>query len=327
MIRRLKAGTGVSVAMCTYNGAAFVAEELASIAAQDLLPDEVVVCDDRSTDQTPAIVRRFAAGAPFEVRLEINGQNLGARENFAKAVGLCRGRWIALADQDDVWMPQKLRRLHAALAEDPRVGLVFSDAALVDAAGRDLGRRLWSAVRFTARQQRLVRDGRALDVLLKHNVVTGATMAFAAEHRDLILPIPAGWVHDGWFALLIAAVARCAAIDEPLVAYRQHAGQQIGAGKRSLYQQYLRAKSQHRETFLAIAAGYRAAWQRLASCGTPSVDGAILPALQQKVGHFLAKARMRRTAWRLPLIGRELLRRHYAKYSSGLRSLAQDLLL
>jgi glycosyltransferase involved in cell wall biosynthesis len=323
----VKAGSGVSVAMCTYNGAAFVAEQLASIAAQDLLPDELVVCDDCSTDRTAAIVRRFAASAPFEVRLEINQRNLGARENFAKAVGLCRGRWIALADQDDVWRRQKLRRLRAVLAQDPGVGLVFSDAALVDAAGRDLGCRLWSAVRFTARQQRLVRDGRAMDVLLKHNVVTGATMAFAAEHRDLVLPIPAGWVHDGWFALLIAAVARCAAIDEPLVAYRQHAGQQIGAKKPSLYEHYLRAKSQKRETFLAIAANYRAAYERLASRSGASLDGSVLRGIKQKVAHFLAKARMRRTRWRLPLVGRELLRRHYTKYSSGLGSLAQDLLL
>ncbi len=323
----LETASGVSVAMCTYNGAAFVAEQLASIAAGDLLPDEVVVCDDCSTDQTPAIVQRFAAGAPFEVRLEVNRQNLGARENFAKAVGLCRGRWIALADQDDVWMPQKLRRLHAVLAGDPGVGLAFSDAVLVDAAGRDLGCRLWDAVRFTPGQRRRLRDGHALDVLLKHNVVTGATMAFAAAHRGLVLPVPPGWVHDGWFALLIAAVARCVAIDEPLVAYRQHAGQQIGAAKRSLYQQYLRAKSQERETFLGVAANYRAAWQRLASRGGPALDRGVLPAVKRKVGHFLAKARMRRTGWRLPLIGRELLRRHYAKYSSGLRSLAQDLLL
>jgi glycosyltransferase involved in cell wall biosynthesis len=327
MMGRSMAKTGLSVAMATYNGAAFLPAQLAGIASQELLPDELVVCDDGSGDETAAIVRQFAAGAPFEVRLEVNERNLGAGANFAKAVGLCRGRWIALADQDDLWLPEKLCRLHAALAQDPPAGLVFSDAVLVDAAGRDLGCRLWKAVRFTPRQQRQVCNGRTFDVLLKHNVVTGATMAFAAEHRELVLPIPAGWVHDGWIALLVSAVAPCAAIDEPLVAYRQHPTQQIGAGKRGLYAQYLRAKLQGREHFLAVAENYRAARQRLMSRGVPLQSGGMLQALQSKTDHFLAKARMRETSWRLPAIARELLGRHYTKYSSGSRSLAQDLFL
>src|SRR5258708_37621369 len=101
----------LSVAMCTYNGARFLPEQLESIAAQTKLPDELVVCDDRSTDGSVEIIRSFAQRAPFEIRLDINANNLGSTKNFEKAIGLCQGEIIALADQDDVWCPQKLSRI------------------------------------------------------------------------------------------------------------------------------------------------------------------------------------------------------------------------
>lgn len=318
----------VSVTMGTYNGAAYLAEQLASIAAQTRLPDELVVCDDGSTDDTAAIVRRFAAAAPFPVRLEINPRNVGVRENFAKAVGQCRGRWIVLADQDDAWMPDRIRILAEALAKDPHAGFAFSDAELVDSARRRLGRRLWESMRFGRREQRTVARGRAFDVLLRHNVVTGATMAFRAEYRDLVLPIPTGWVHDGWFALLISAVARCVAIPEPLLEYRQHSGQQIGARRRTLREDYLRVKARTAADFQAIAEAYAAARSRLLGSGRALDDGRTIARLDGKIEHFRAKARMRtRRAWRLPLVLRELAACHYLRYSTGWRSLAQDLVL
>ena len=79
---------------------------------------------------------------------------------------------------------------------------------------------------FNVREQRLVNDGRALELLLRRNVVTGATMAFRAKYRDLILPMPAYCQHDAWIALLLSAVAPCKAIAEPLIRYRRHSRQQ-----------------------------------------------------------------------------------------------------
>jgi len=316
----------ISVAMATYQGAAYLAEQLDSIAGQSLLPDELVVCDDRSADQTAAIVRRLAASAPFAVRLEINDRNLGARENFARAVALCRGEWIVLADQDDVWLPHKLRTLREAVSRRPDAALVFSDALLVDPARRPLGSSLWQVLRFGRREQREVNDGRALDVLLRRNVVTGATMALRADHRDLLLPIPDGWVHDAWFALLLAAVAGCVAVPEPLVEYRQHPGQQIGARRRTLFEEYLRVKGRGPGEFEAVAAAYAAARDRLLVFRDRLRDVRAIGRLERKVAHFRAKARMRtRRALRLPLVARELACRHYGKYSTGWRSLAQDL--
>src|ERR687885_1327551 len=98
----------VSVAMCTYNGAAFLREQLQSLAAQARTPDELVVCDDASADATVRVVREFAAAAPFPVRLTVNERNLGSTKNFERAISLCAGDLVALSDQDDLWLPAKL---------------------------------------------------------------------------------------------------------------------------------------------------------------------------------------------------------------------------
>src|SRR3954470_19039846 len=85
-----------SVAMCTYNGARFLGAQLASVAAQTRPPDELVVCDDRSTDETADIVRAFASRAPFPVRLHVNEENLGSTKNFERALSFCEGEVIVL---------------------------------------------------------------------------------------------------------------------------------------------------------------------------------------------------------------------------------------
>src|SRR5215207_2518174 len=99
----------ISIALCTYNGEQYLQQQLDSFVAQSRPPDELVVCDDRSTDRTVPIVEDFAKRAPFRVELVINETNLGSTRNFEKAIGLCTGDIIFLADQDDVWLPEKLR--------------------------------------------------------------------------------------------------------------------------------------------------------------------------------------------------------------------------
>ena len=122
----------ISVAMCTYNGARFVGEQLESIAAQTRPPDELVVCDDCSEDTTSQIVRDFATATPFPVQLVVNESIHGSTRNFEKAISLCSGDVIALSDQDDVWRNHKLATIERCFSEDARIGLVFSDAEVVD---------------------------------------------------------------------------------------------------------------------------------------------------------------------------------------------------
>src|SRR4051812_29809463 len=99
----------VSVAMATYNGAEFIRDQLRSLALQKRLPDELVVSDDGSTDDTVDILEAFAETAPFPVRISVNRENLGFTRNFERAILGCGGDIIYICDQDDVWFPNKIQ--------------------------------------------------------------------------------------------------------------------------------------------------------------------------------------------------------------------------
>src|SRR6266403_4467807 len=218
----------LSIAMCTYNGAAYLAEQLKSLATQTRLPDELVICDDSSTDnQTRGMVEAFARRAPFSVRLFVNKQNLGSRQSFARAIRRCHGEIIFLCDQDDVWREDKLGVIERAFVSSPQTGLVFSEGEVVDENLIKLG-SLWT--NFGADRQTDIEEGRAFHGLLRRNLITGATLAFRSRLRRFVLPIPRDTIlqHDAWIGLIIAAIAPVKFLKEPLIKYRQHAGQQIG---------------------------------------------------------------------------------------------------
>src|SRR5689334_22293429 len=122
----------ISVALCTYNGSRYLKEQLDSIASQTRRPDEVVIRDDVSADNTVKIAQQFAETVPFPVHIHRNPENLGSTRNFESAIEACRGEIIALSDQDDVWESQKLERIETEFAADPGLGTVFSDAVLTD---------------------------------------------------------------------------------------------------------------------------------------------------------------------------------------------------
>jgi glycosyltransferase involved in cell wall biosynthesis len=134
------AGLKLSVALCTYNGAKYLKEQLDSIGRQTRLPDELVICDDRSTDGTPGIVSQFAAEARFPVAFTVNKVNLGATKNFEKAIGRCTGDIILQSDQDDVWLDKKLELIEGIFLNNPDVRAIFSDAEVVDEFSRGVER-------------------------------------------------------------------------------------------------------------------------------------------------------------------------------------------
>jgi glycosyltransferase involved in cell wall biosynthesis len=220
----------ISVAMCTFNGERFLGKQLESIARQERMPDELVVCDDGSRDASMEILREFANRARFTVRIVRNERNLGSTKNFEKAIGLCGGEFIALCDQDDRWEPSKLARLSEVLSDDGSVGGVFSDAELIDANGTLTGKRLWEIHKFGFSSANQFRRMDAIRLLLKHDVVTGATLMFRASLRKLLTPIPDCWVHDGWIAWITALHSRLTFVKDPLLQYRVHPDQQLGIG-------------------------------------------------------------------------------------------------
>jgi glycosyltransferase involved in cell wall biosynthesis len=224
----------LSIALGTYNGAAYLKEQLESFAAQTRPPDEVVISDDQSTDNTTRLIEEFAATADFPVRLSVNESNLGIAKNFEKAISLCRGDVILLSDQDDVWHSDKLESVEQIFEARPQLSLVFSNAELVDETLKPFPETLFDRLDFNGRNQRLVKSGRTLDMQLRVNRICGFTVAFRANFKELILPISGDGplIHDGWIVLLIAAAGEIDFINRPLVKYRQHSRQQCGLGIR-----------------------------------------------------------------------------------------------
>lgn len=327
--------TKISVAMCTYNGALYLREQLESIAAQTYPPDELVVCDDQSTDATREIITAFAEAAPFPVHLHVNDKNLGSTKNFERAIGFTRGDVIALADQDDVWLSEKLAKLESCFRREPNVGLVFTDAEVVDQDLKPLGYRLWDSVGLDEAQRRLMRTGRALDVLLPGWSVTGATLAFRAKFKNLVLDFPTNLdlIHDGWIALLIASVAKIAFIEEPLIKYRQHVRQQIGAKQRTTgevepagLRGIKNAMSRTNSYDQMIAIGTQAR-KRLAERGRDYQSSQSLAKLDDRLMHLRTRAALpEKKLSRVGSVVSELMSRRYHLYANGFRSALKDLL-
>jgi hypothetical protein len=323
----------LSIAMCTYNGTGYLAQQLASIAEQTRLPDELVVCDDASRDGTPEMVRAFAAEARFPVRLYVNQQNLGSNKNFERAIKLCDGDVIALCDQDDVWHPEKLALMEALLAAEPETALVFTNGNVIGDDSRSANFTLWEGCGFGTRSQERVRAGQAFAVLVERASVTGAAMAFRARFLDLLLPFPenAVFVHDEWIALLIAACGKLAMVDKPLIKYRQHPGQQIGVSrpvsKTAQSPATLVREAIGRDTtFSTEIKKLRTVERRLESKRGlfPCEDAYRM--VRNKASHLEARARMlERGLSSVPSVLRELMSLRYHRYSRGLYSAMKDL--
>jgi glycosyltransferase involved in cell wall biosynthesis len=315
----------LSVVLATHRGEAFLEEQLDSIAGQSRTPDEVVLVDDASDDSTLAIARAWASTRPFPVRVEAGAVRTGARGAFSRGIALATGDVIVLSDQDDVWLPHRLEDVGRVFEADPTIGLAFADALLVDGAGAELGETLWRSVGLDDRR-RAAYAADPFAALVHRNDVTGATAAFRSALRDLVLPIPPAWVHDGWIAILAAAVARVALLERPAIRYRQHGGNLIGARVTSFGEDVGRARGLAADAYDEEAARYEAVAARLAARGVAGPDDPRAALLAAKAFHFRRRADVRRhQAPRLSTVVEELVNRRYGRFSLGWKSVARDL--
>jgi len=297
-----------------------------SIGSQTRRPDELIVCDDRSHDNTIEIVKILASKMAFPVHININKENLGSTKNFEKAIKLCQGDIITLCDQDDVWHPEKLNIVEKTFSHSNHIGVVFTNAELVDKHLRSIGQRLWESIGFNRTEQKRIIKGRAFEVLLKHNVVTGATMAFRSEFKDLILPIPENWIHDAWIALLIAATSKLAVIQAPLIRYRQHSKQQIGVIKKRFIEELTKVKQTNSNEYLNIADKFKMVYKRLSRMRQVSEHSEVISQINAKISHYHTRANMpKRKLSRLPIVFKELVNLRYHRYSQKLKSAAKDI--
>ncbi len=322
----------VSIAMCTYNATQYLQEQLDSIATQSQLPDELVICDDRSSDNTIEIIKSFTSKVSFPIRLYINEENLGLCKNREKAISLCTGDIIILSDWDDVWKPNKIERLVAAFAENLEAGYVFSDAELVDENLNPLGYTLWESRKFNRVIDQYKNHNLQARVLLKQNLVWGATLALRSSIKKLVIPIsPFYYLEDAWIALL----ASCAGfygvpLSDSLLYYRQRAAQTVG-GKNTLDQKFKRASNpQDVEIFKRQVQGLVDAKTRLLLIQS-SLNKDIaqeLNQIQEKAEHFSKRVSIRSSSnflFKVKDIGSEILTGKYHRFSNSWQSVIKDL--
>lgn len=323
----------LSIAMCTYNGARYLQEQLDSFKSQTRMPDELVVCDDASKDETVEIIEAFASEVSFNVRVFANERNLGSTKNFERAISLCKGDIIFLSDQDDVWLPVKLARIEALMTKSPDTAGVITDALIVNESLKPLGFSFWRATKFGRGQQKRAMKGK-LGTLVKHfnSSFSGATFAFRTELRDLVLPIPAYWTHDAWIVLMVAALKKLVVLPEPLNLWRQHENQQVGSWTKKGFSEMRELsfrKDITRDADLAIrqleSARERIDAMDICDQKEKEILAQLLLRLQEKSLHLRARSQMATArSKRLPAIAHEFASMRYNRYSSGFKSAARD---
>lgn len=255
----------ISVALCTFNGARFVKQQLQSILEQSRLPDEIIISDDGSTDDTVDIVRVVLSDADYpatSVRILEEGTNRGVTANFERAVQACTGELIVLSDQDDVWHRDRLSEA-VSYFDKPALLLQHSDARLVDAEGVPLGVSLFEALTISAAERKAIAIGDAFHAYIRRNLATGATMMFRSSLLANALPFPSAWVHDEWLAVIAAAVGEVQMLEKPLIDYRQHGRNHIGARKPTFRYRVGRMLEPRGERYTQLAARSQALCDRL----------------------------------------------------------------
>ena len=198
----------VSIALATFNGEQFIAEQVESLIAQTYPNLEIIISDDGSTDRTFSILKSYAERYSHIFIYSNNGEK-GLRKNFEHALKKCNAPYIALCDQDDVWLPGKIALLVEQIGE---ASLIYHDSLLVNAAGHSLNRRVVKK-EYTGKDPK---------VFLLKNVVSGHACLFKKELLEAALPFPGVMYPDWWLAAIAADQDGVRYCPEVLVHYRQH---------------------------------------------------------------------------------------------------------
>lgn len=209
----------VSIALATYNGEAYLRQQLDSIFNQTYKNIEVIVVDDCSTDKTVEILNEYKQ--KHNLLYYINDYNLGYVKNFEKAVSFCTGEYIALSDQDDIWLENKVETL---LNEIKNFTMVCSDSAIIDQYGNVTNRSSNQYAGFS-----IPEFDNHKTTLIFRNFVTGCTSMFKRDLLANALPIPERMpYHDWWFAIIASRMNGINYITKQLTQYRIHSNNDTG---------------------------------------------------------------------------------------------------
>ncbi len=199
----------VSVVMATYNGAKYLVPQLNSLSNQDRLPDELIVFDDNSEDQTVAVLLKEIPNIPFPVDINSNEVNLGYTRNFELALRKAAGDIVFMCDQDDYWYPNKISRMLSIIDEQPEYLVYIHDVILADERLVSTGLTKLEQVRRAGMKNR--------------HYVMGCAVAVRGSFLRQLPDIPDGYAgHDRWICNLADMVGAKYIVDEPLQLYRRH---------------------------------------------------------------------------------------------------------
>jgi glycosyltransferase involved in cell wall biosynthesis len=213
----------ISVVLTSFNGMQFIEEQLNSIIAQSIKPNEIIVCDDGSTDGTIQLLKKFEANN--QIKLILNNTNLGILANFKLGASLANSNnYIAFSDQDDIWLPNKLAaNLEAILQLETKPSnsatpcLVYSDLTFINEKGATLNNSFYN-------QMGLDKFEHCFDTALFGSLLLGCTIFINAPMRTEFLSTPDStfFYHDAWLSLLGFSIGKIYFINTPLVKYRLH---------------------------------------------------------------------------------------------------------
>jgi glycosyltransferase involved in cell wall biosynthesis len=316
-----------SVCLCTYNGGRYLEELLDSLAAQTLLPVELLVGDDGSSDDTLEILRGFAADAPFPVEIFENERRLGPASNLEGLLARASGDILFPCDQDDIWTPRKIERLACALAESPDHGAALCNSSFIDARGRPLPSSLFEQLGLVPSTRQLVASG-SYDSMMRvflHNIAASHALALRRSALELVLPFVPCWYADWWIALVLSATTGITVLDDRLVAYRLHEANAIGvpADRHGLS---TRASFETAVGFSIRADALEAAVARVDELRPGMFTPANRVAFEELAAHLRTRGLLpARRVRRLVPILREAIRGRYRRLSNGWRSAVVDL--
>ncbi|MDO4583389.1 MAG: glycosyltransferase [Planctomycetia bacterium] len=305
-----------SIAMATYNGEKYLQRQLDSFVEQTVLPNELVVCDDGSTDKTVEILHHFAKTAPFPVRIFQNDRNLGICANFCKAFSLCEKDVTFFSDQDDYWFPQKLEKVLKVMETEPEVGLVLTYDQRVDANEKPVWMPSLAALTSDLKKENSIRT------LFRHNRYVWAThnMACRTSWRERImrekqLPV----CIDTWLFRVMGIASHVRVIPEPCCAFRRHGENATShsRGEKNLLILLYRSVKRHCDIYRMY--GRYLSWQEVVSFfqDKSPLDEEILAEYQQITAHLRARIEILTHFWRRPWFwGRELFTGRYFRYST-----------
>ncbi len=316
-----------SVCLCTYNGGRYLKELLDSLAAQTLLPSELLVGDDGSSDDTLEILHGFAADASFPVDILVNEQCLGPAYNLERLLVRATGDILFPCDQDDIWDPTKIEVLVRALEDSPDCGAAICNSSLIDGAGRALPGSLFEWAGLNATTRKLLASGSSAAVMeiARRNVVASHALAIRRNALDLVLPLGFHWHADWWIAIVLSATTGITIVEDRLVKYRLHDLNTVGLPEKRPFAE--RASRERLTRFLRRADLLDSALVRVSELRPGMLSPADRAMLEAESAHLrtrgsLPVGRGRRV---IPVL-REACGGGYRRFSNGWRSVVGDVL-